>query len=136
MKGGAKKTKSAANYVRNAHDDRSGERAAMRTGGTRRGAGREHRTVADEYEPNLSMLKSEETTLLENIAVNFEKLNNSLSKSLTPCLSGRVRNGTQVPVRGKQPPPFSRTGGLTTPHGAGDKDVHSFIAESAELQFG
>ena len=90
MKGGAKKTKSTANYMRNMHDDRSGERPALRAGGNR---GREHRTVADEYEPNLSMLKSEENTLLENIAVNFEKLNNSLSKSLTPCLSGRVRNG-------------------------------------------
>lgn len=131
---GAKKTKSAANYARNMQDDRSGERA-VRAGGTRGGAGREHRTVADEYEPNLSMLKSEETTLLENIAVNFEKLNNSLSKSLTPCLSGRIRNGPQAPLRGKQQPLFSRTGGLTTPHGA-DKDVHSFIAESNEMQFG
>lgn len=31
---------------------------------------------------------------------------------------------------------FSRTGGLTTPHGPAEKDVQSFIAESNEMQFG
>lgn len=89
----------------------------------------------------MSMLKSEETTLLENIAVNFEKLNNTLTKSLTPCLSGRIRNqplGAQSisGPKGLQPSGISRTQGLTTPIAAGDKEVQSFMAESNENQFG
>lgn len=44
----------------------------------------------NDKEANISLLKSEETNMLENIAVNFEKLNQNLTLSVTPCQS--VRN--------------------------------------------
>lgn len=83
-----KKMKSAANYAKNVGDDKSGLRTAVKTSGN---IG-DKLQRADDYEPNMSLLKSEETNILENIAVNFEILNNSLSKSLTPCLSNRNPN--------------------------------------------
>ena len=47
--------------------------------------------IDEEQAANISILKSEETNMLENIAVNFERLNqNMLSNSVTPCLSVRT----------------------------------------------
>ena len=90
----------------------------------------------------MSMLKSEETTLLENIAVNYEKLNNTLTKSLTPCLSGRIQNQTFGRTQGAtgsvglQATGLSRTQGITTPLAPDEKEIHSFMGESHENQFG
>ena len=123
-----KKMKSAANYAKNVGDEKSGLHTGVRTSGN---IGADKAQRADDYEPN-SILKSEETNILENIAVNFEILNNSLSKSLTPCLSNRNPNVRmqQRTVEGqKNLGVLSRTVGLATPHGAYDRDGFGDHAE-------
>lgn len=126
-----KKMKSAAICNKNTADDKSGLHTGKRTSGNT-GADRLQR--ADDYEPNMSLLKSEETNILENIAVNFEILNNSLSKSLTPCLSNRNPNARVAsrPADGQAQAVLSRTVGLATPHRAYDRDA---FGDHAEMQF-
>lgn len=140
-KAGPKKMKSTMNYAKNmTTDDKSAMQTMVRTSGCI--VMDKGRRPAEEYdEPNMSMLKSEETNILENIAVNFEMLNNSLSKSLTPCLSNRNPNAVRLQQRAndlsqnqKKGAMFCRTVGLTTPH-RGERDGTSFVFDGNDNQF-
>lgn len=70
------------------HDDKSGLWTGVRTSGN---IVVDHLLRTEEYEPkdDMSILKTDETNILENIAINFEILNNSLAKSMTPSASNQ-----------------------------------------------